>query len=81
MLTLKDKINRILGDNVRLLLPSYWWKRVFGLVVDEVDRVEQKVNTKVNKSYVDKALSNKVNKSYVDNAITSAITTILNAEV
>lgn len=58
MLTLKDKINRILGNNVRLLLPSYWWKRVFGMVVDEVDRVEQKVNTKVDKSYVDKALSN-----------------------
>lgn len=41
MLTLKDKINRILGNNVRLLLPSYWWKRVFGLVVDRIDKVEQ----------------------------------------
>lgn len=58
MLTLKDKINRILGNNVRLLLPSYWWKRAFGLVVDEVDKVEQKVNTKVDKSYLD----NKVDK-------------------
>lgn len=58
MATLKDKINRILGNNVRLLLPSYWWKRAFGLVVDEVDKVEQKVNTKVDKSYLD----NKVDK-------------------
>lgn len=40
MLTLKDKINRILGNNVRLLLPSYWWKRVFGLVIDRIDEVE-----------------------------------------
>lgn len=43
--TLKDKINRILGNNVRLLLPSYWWKRVFGLIADEVDNVEKLANS------------------------------------
>lgn len=40
MATLKDKINRILGNNVRLLLPSYWWKRAFGLVIDKIEEVE-----------------------------------------
>lgn len=45
MLTLKDKINRILGNNVRLLLPSYWWKRVFGAVVDEIESVEATANS------------------------------------
>lgn len=45
MSTLKDKINRILGNNVRLLLPSYWWKRAFGLVADGVDNVEKLANS------------------------------------
>ena len=45
MLTLKDKINRILGNNVRLLLPSYWWKRAFGLVADGLDSVEKLANS------------------------------------
>ena len=44
MLTLKDKINRILGNNVRLLLPSYWWKRVFGLVSDEIEKLKKILN-------------------------------------
>jgi hypothetical protein len=41
MATLKDKINRILGNNVRLLLPSYWWKRVFGMVVDRIEEIAE----------------------------------------
>lgn len=45
MLTLKDKINRILGNNVRLLLPSYWWKRLFGMVVDRIDEVHPFVDS------------------------------------
>lgn len=44
MATLKDKINRILGNNVRLLLPSYWWKRVFGLVSDEIEKLKKILN-------------------------------------
>ena len=31
---LKSYVNRILGNNMRLLLPSYWWKRAFGAVID-----------------------------------------------
>ena len=34
---LKDTIDRILGSSLRCLLPSYWWKRIFGLLVEEID--------------------------------------------
>ena len=37
---LKSYIDRILGNNIRLLLPSYWWKRAFGAVIDKVESVE-----------------------------------------
>lgn len=33
---LKSYIDRILGNNIRLLLPSYWWKKAFGAVVDNM---------------------------------------------
>ena len=38
---LKSYIDRILGNNIRLLLPSYWWKRAFGVVIDKIDEVEK----------------------------------------
>ena len=41
---LKEYINRTLGNNVRCLLPSYWWKRLFGLVVDKVDEIVNDTN-------------------------------------
>ena len=31
---LKQYIDRVLGNSIRCLLPSYWWKRVFGAVID-----------------------------------------------
>lgn len=34
--SIKAYIDRILGNNIRLLLPSYWWKRAFGTVVDHM---------------------------------------------
>lgn len=37
---LKDYIGRVLGNSIRCLLPSYWWKRLFGLLVDKVEEVE-----------------------------------------
>lgn len=40
---LKEYIGRVLGNSIRCLLPSYWWKRLFGLVVDMVEEVEGKV--------------------------------------
>lgn len=40
---LKEYINSKLGNSLRTLLPSYWWKRLFGLVVDRVEEVEGRV--------------------------------------
>lgn len=37
---LKEYINKVLGNTIRCLLPSYWWKRLFGIVVDKIDEVE-----------------------------------------
>ena len=42
---LKNYIDKTLGNNIRCLLPSYWWRRLFGLVVDKIDGVENKVTT------------------------------------
>ena len=43
---LKSYIDRILGNNIRLLLPSYWWKRAFGAVIDKVDEKVEKSDLK-----------------------------------
>lgn len=45
MSKLKENIDRILGNSIRCLLPSYWWKRLFGMVVDEVDKVKNSIST------------------------------------
>lgn len=42
---LRAYIDRTLGNSIRCLLPSYWWKRIFGLVVDEVDKVKNSIGT------------------------------------
>jgi hypothetical protein len=34
---LKEYIDKVLGNSVRCLLPSFWWKRLFKLVVDDFD--------------------------------------------
>ena len=44
---LKEYIGRVLGNSIRCLLPSYWWKRLFGLVVDKVEDVEGKIEKEV----------------------------------
>jgi hypothetical protein len=31
---LKQYIDKVLGNSIRCLLPSYWWKRAFGAVID-----------------------------------------------
>lgn len=47
---LKEYINSKLGNSLRTLLPSYWWKRLFGLVVDRVEEVDNKVEELKNSS-------------------------------
>ena len=47
---LKAYIDKVLGNSIRCLLPSYWWKRLFGLVVDKVAEIEGNVSdVKINK--------------------------------
>ena len=43
---LKSYIDRILGNNIRLLLPSFWWKRAFGAVIEKVDEKADKSELK-----------------------------------
>ena len=38
---LRQYIERVLGNSIRCLLPSYWWKRLFNQVADRIDEVEQ----------------------------------------
>jgi hypothetical protein len=42
---LKKYINRVLGNKIRCLLPSFWWKKLFGEVVNAVESVEKHVNS------------------------------------
>ena len=44
---LKNYINRVLGNGIRCILPSYWWKRLFGLFADRVDEVENSIATSI----------------------------------
>lgn len=76
MSKLKENIDRILGSSLRCLLPSYWWKRIFGLLVDEINDVRSTANSKATKSEVASlsnsvdALSDKVDKIDSGNNIT-----------
>lgn len=44
---LKEYINSKLGNSLRTLLPSYWWKRLFGLVIDKVEDVKGSIYTSI----------------------------------
>lgn len=50
---LKSYIDRVLGNSIRCLLPSYWWKRLFGLVVDEIEKVKSALGRKASTDAVD----------------------------
>lgn len=81
MSKLKENIDRILGSSLRCLLPSYWWKRIFGFLVEEIEDVRSTANSKATKSEVASlsnsvdALSDKVdnidsgNKIVIDSAL------------
>jgi hypothetical protein len=42
---LRSYIDRILGNSLRVLLPSYWWKRLFGATLDVVEDVKNTTKT------------------------------------
>ena len=47
---LKNNIEKVLGNSIRCLLPSYWWKKLFHSVADRIDEVEAIVSDMVVKS-------------------------------
>lgn len=48
---LKNNIEKVLGNSIRCLLPSYWWKKLFHSVADRIDEVEVDVNNTLTKSF------------------------------
>lgn len=75
MSKLRENIDRILGNSIRCLLPSYWWKRLFGMVVDEIEYVRKVASNKADKSYVDKTIDDALDNA-LDN-VTIAVDTEL----
>ena len=47
---LKDKIGKVLGNSIRCLLPSYWWKTLFNDVADTIEDVKKEAEDMVVKS-------------------------------
>lgn len=43
---LKQHIDKVLGNNIRCLLPSYWWRRLFSLTLEKVDEKLDATNIK-----------------------------------
>lgn len=40
---LKQQIDKVLGNSIRCLLPSYWWKKLFYNVVDTIDNSKEEL--------------------------------------
>lgn len=74
---LKSYIDRILGNSVRCLLPSYWWKRAFGMTLDKMDADKEELIKKIqsagSKVTVDSALSTTSTNAVQNKVVTEAI--------
>lgn len=46
---MKDYIDQVLGNNIRCLLPSYWWKRLFHKLYDHFDRLTTSLQTSISR--------------------------------
>lgn len=64
---LKTYINKILGDNIRCILPSYWWKRLLGLIVEELEKLKTLVNDKQTKLVSGETIKTINNESILGN--------------
>ena len=53
---LNTYIDKVLGNSLRCLLPSYWWKRLLKLVVEYVESVKEGIDTQI-KEVSDKVVS------------------------
>lgn len=47
---LKSYIDRILGNSIRCLLPSYWWRKALGAIVDKVEYAEKSLTQQIGKT-------------------------------
>lgn len=52
----KSYIDRIIGNSLRCILPSYWWKKLFGVVVEYIEKIEKTLSSK------EADLSNEISK-------------------
>lgn len=43
---LKSYIDRIIGNSLRCILPSYWWKKLFGVVLEYIEKIEKTLFSK-----------------------------------
>ena len=72
---LNTYINRVLGNSIRCLLPSYWWKRLLTQIVEYMDEVDTKFDNKV------KTLNSKINNIDLDDYTTKSEFNSLNSKV
>lgn len=42
---MKKEINRTLGNSLRCILPSFWWKRLLGKMVDKIESAENSASS------------------------------------
>jgi hypothetical protein len=66
---MKKEINRVLGNSLRCILPSFWWKRLLGMMSDRIDSAQSAANNAQRTavliaSEISSELSNKQDKLY-----------------
>ena len=61
---MKEYINQVLGNSLRCILPSYWWKRLLGMMADRIERAETNAANYASRLavYVDNSLADKQDK-------------------
>ena len=57
---LNTYIDKVLGNSLRCLLPSYWWKRLLKLLIEYADTIRNEVAKKQDKNlyFIDKVANN-----------------------
>lgn len=42
---MRKEIDRVLGNSLRCILPSFWWKRLLGKMVDKIESAENSASS------------------------------------
>lgn len=66
---MRKEIDRVLGNSLRCILPSFWWKRLLGMMSDRIDSAQSAANNAQRTavliaSEISSELSNKQDKLY-----------------